>query len=283
MKNPLVTIAIPTLNSERTLERTLNSIKSQTYKNYEIIIIDNGSSDKTVQIAGKFTKNIYTNSGKLLGSRFIGVKKSKGDIHFFIDSDQVLSNNCIERAVKLIESGKYDMLFLEEGSYNPKTFIERLTSVDRKITHKKRVTDPSQSVLLPRVFRREILEKAFKKIDPRLHNVVTLQDHAIIYYESYKISQKVGYLPKAVFHEEPRTVKELFEHYFSWGVKVAEKSADLPEEYRKMFNSKINNRNKSIQVLSPNLILVSPILAIKAAGYYIGYWTAKKRMSRTPE
>jgi glycosyltransferase involved in cell wall biosynthesis len=269
-KEPLVSINIPTLNSEKTLARTLDSIKQQTYTNYEVLIIDNGSNDKTVEISKKYTNKIFVNHGKLLGSRYIGVKESKGKIVMLLDSDQVLDRTAIERGVKLIQNNGYDMVFLEEDSYKPETIIEKLSSLDRRTTHQKRVTDPSLSVLLPRMFKREILVKAFSKIDPRLFNVVTLQDHAIIYYESYKISKKVGYLEKAVYHEEPKTISELFKHYFSWGIKVGEKSKDLPDEYKNMFASKINNRNKSINIFSINFPLILPVLIIKAFGYYSG-------------
>jgi glycosyltransferase involved in cell wall biosynthesis len=281
MNNPLVSISIPTLNSSRTLERTLSHIKKQTYKNYEIIIVDNGSTDSTIKIAKKYTSKIFTNKGKLLGSRFIGLQNSNGLLHVFLDSDQVLSPTAIQRAVFLFFKKNHDMLFLEEDSYKPRTIIERLTSLDRKTTHKKAVINPSQSVLLPRVFKTSLLNQAFKKINPELFNIVTLQDHAIIYYECYKLSKNIGYLPQAVFHEEPRTIKELFDHYFSWGIKVAERSSDLPDEYKRMFSSKVNNRNKSVNPLSLDFPLVAPILAIKAFGYYLGLAYSKAKLKQS--
>lgn len=277
IKEPLVSIAIPTLNSKKTLERTLQSIKKQTYKNYEIIVIDNESIDSTLKIAKKYTKKIFVNKGKLLGSRYIGVQKSKGELHVLLDSDQVLDEKAIERGVKMIQNENYDMLFLEEDSYKPETIIEKLSSIDRKITHKKQIIDPKLSVLLPRIFKKDLLVKAFRNIDPKLFNIVTLQDHAIIYYECYKTSKKIGYIKKAIYHEEPKTVKELFDHYFSWGIKVAERSEDLPKEYRDMFASKINNRNRSIDIFSYNFLLVAPILIIKALGYYLGFAYTKLR------
>ena len=54
MENPLVSVIIPTYNSSRTLEKCLESIKNQTYKNIEIIVVDNNSTDNTKEIAKKF-------------------------------------------------------------------------------------------------------------------------------------------------------------------------------------------------------------------------------------
>lgn len=275
---PLVSINIPTLNSEKTLERTLLSIKNQSYKNYEIIIIDSGSTDKTLEIARKFTKKIFIDKRKLLGARETGVNKSKGSLILLLDSDQILEKTAIERAVNLLKEKDYDMLVIEEDSYEPKNIIEKMSSADRRATHKKKILDPELSVLLPRFFKKEILINAFKKIraqDPSLFNFVTLHDHAITYYECYKISKKIGYLEKAVFHKEPSSIKELFNHYYLWAVRSSSKSYNLPEEYRKMFARKLNNRYKSIDFFSKEFFLALPVIAIKGAGYYCGLLKSK--------
>jgi len=65
IKNPLVSITIPTLDSEKTLKITLESIKNQTFQDYEIIIVDSGSKDKTLEIAKQYTSKIYHDPRKL--------------------------------------------------------------------------------------------------------------------------------------------------------------------------------------------------------------------------
>jgi len=267
-KHPLISINIPTWNSEKTIELTLDSIKNQTYKNYEIIIVDKDSKDKTRQIAKKYTNKIYIDKRKLLGARNTGVGKSKGDYVLLLDSDQILEKHTLEKAVKLIKN--YDMIILGEESYKPKTTIEKLISIDRKTVDKKKIIKPEKSVLLPRIFKKTLIKKAFRNIPSFLFDVVTLQDHAIIYYECYKISNKIGYLKNAVFHKEPSTIYDLFIHYYNWGWRVATTSEKMPLEYRKMFGKKIKNRTHSVSFWNINFFLVFPILLIKAVGYYLG-------------
>ena len=79
MKKPLLSVIVPTKNSERFLERCLKSIKSQTYKNLEIIVVDNNSNDKTKEIAEKYTKLVFNKGPERSAQRNFGVLKSKGE------------------------------------------------------------------------------------------------------------------------------------------------------------------------------------------------------------
>ena len=91
MKN-LVSIIIPTLNSEKTINRTINSVLKQDYKNWEIIIIDSFSNDKTIKYIKSFGLKkikIFTHpkSKGLASARYYGIKKAKGELIAFLDSD----------------------------------------------------------------------------------------------------------------------------------------------------------------------------------------------------
>ena len=88
-----VSIIIPTLNSEKVILKCLNSIVSQTYKNFEIIIADGGSSDTTIKIAKKYHCRILFNSLKTAeAGKAIGLKNAKGKYIALIDSDNILPN-----------------------------------------------------------------------------------------------------------------------------------------------------------------------------------------------
>jgi GT2 family glycosyltransferase len=98
---PLVSVVIPCYNSHRYIEPCLDSILQYKTPSFEIIIIDDGSSDKTPNILEKYKskKNIriYTNAknkGPAICRNF-GVSKSKGRYILFLDIDTVLQNNCI--------------------------------------------------------------------------------------------------------------------------------------------------------------------------------------------
>jgi hypothetical protein len=103
MKNPLVSVVIPTHNRKLMVERLIKSVFDSTYKNIEVIVIDDASSDGTFEhVRNTFKKvKIFRNKKNLFtaGSRNAGFNKSKGDLIFFIDDDNIVDKNTIKRLV----------------------------------------------------------------------------------------------------------------------------------------------------------------------------------------
>lgn len=102
---PLVSVIITTKNSSQTLDKCLNSLKNQTYKNFEIIVVDNNSSDKTKEIAKKYTKLIFNKGPERSAQRNFGVEKSRGEFVYIIDSDFIIEKEVIEECVLKAEEG----------------------------------------------------------------------------------------------------------------------------------------------------------------------------------
>lgn len=107
MNNIKFSIIVPVYNVEKYLKKCINSILNQTYKNYEIIIINDGSTDKSKKILESY-KNIdnvkiinQTNKG-LSVARNIGIKNATGDYLLFVDSDDYIDNDLLENLNKNI-------------------------------------------------------------------------------------------------------------------------------------------------------------------------------------
>jgi len=101
-----VSFIIPTYNNEKTLERCLESITSQAYPDLEIIVVDGGSQDSTIQIASRYASKVIELSKNVVGnSRQVGVRNSSGEILAMIDSDTYLpSNDWLSQAVSKFHS-----------------------------------------------------------------------------------------------------------------------------------------------------------------------------------
>lgn len=218
---PLVSITIPSYNSENMIPSCLKSVSKQTYPNIEILVIDSHSKDRTKEIAESFGTRVILCDGKLLAARYLGCKESKGGYVVFVDTDQILKPNTIERAVGMMV--KYDMLVFEEHSYNTKGFIPKLYSASKQIVSarfdKPYAFDPVKGANPARFYKKEILEKAFAAIPQELIPCTIHGDHDIIYYESYKISQRVGVLRNAVWDREP-DVGKLWRTNYRYGASL---------------------------------------------------------------
>ena len=81
-------IIIPNYNKEDYVEETLNSIFNQTYKNYEVIVIDDASSDNSIEKIKKFDFRLFQTNRKMAGgARNVGLDNATGDYILFLDSD----------------------------------------------------------------------------------------------------------------------------------------------------------------------------------------------------
>lgn len=114
MKSALVSICIPTYNGDVFLQEALNSIKNQTYKNIEVIISDDNSEDRTLEIINNFKKDVnfpvlvYSHKPNGIGANWNNcVKNANGKYIQFLFQDDILEKNCLE--VKLSYIKKYNL------------------------------------------------------------------------------------------------------------------------------------------------------------------------------
>ena len=90
----MISIVIPTLNEEKIIEKTLNQFKDLNTIDFELIVSDGGSQDKTVEIAKKYTKNVLVIKEKhtIAFARNEGAKIAKGEYLVFLDADVFIKN-----------------------------------------------------------------------------------------------------------------------------------------------------------------------------------------------
>ena len=113
---PDVSIIIPTYNVEKYIEQCLKSLFAQKYKNFEIICVDDGSTDKSSEILEeyeqkdkRFTVISQPNKG-VSAARNRGMQQAKGKYIMFVDSDDWLAHNACEQAYKAATGNDCDIL-----------------------------------------------------------------------------------------------------------------------------------------------------------------------------
>ena len=107
-KKLMVDIILPNYNNASSIKTSIKSVISQSFKNWKLFIIDDGSKDNSGKIISKFKNKkinkIYLKKNKGVSyCRNLGIKKSKSDYIAFIDSDDYWKKNKLEKQIKLME------------------------------------------------------------------------------------------------------------------------------------------------------------------------------------
>ena len=229
-------------------------------------MVDSYSKDGTVKIAKRFGAKIIQTRGGLLWARYIGHLYAGGEIELLLDSDQILNSTTVKRGVEMMMNG-YDMLILEERSYKPCTIMQWLVYFDRKHVHKLIDLHPIHGVLLARMYKYDILDKAFRnirrKLPPQVMYKLVSQDHAVIYYESWKHASKVGVLQDAIYHIEPSSLKSLVRKFYRYGKTELNLSKYYPELAK---GKKVPRKPRLSMEYGASMLLWS----LKAIPYLIG-------------
>lgn len=111
-----ISVIIPVYNVEKYLVRCLESVLAQTFTDFEVICINDGSRDKSLEILEKYAEKdkrikVYNQSNQGVAvARNNGLKKATGGYVFFLDSDDVLHYQCFEILIKLVEEFNVDMI-----------------------------------------------------------------------------------------------------------------------------------------------------------------------------
>jgi glycosyltransferase involved in cell wall biosynthesis len=125
MSQPLVSVVVPTLNSEKMIRNCLASVKRQTYPHIELIVVDGFSKDRTPEIVREYTPHLHIfgpdqSKERVFGGpyqRNYGASKATGEFVYWIDSDMELPPTVISSCVRECIEKEYDALNIYEESF----------------------------------------------------------------------------------------------------------------------------------------------------------------------
>lgn len=209
---PLVSVNIATYNSENTLVKCLDSVKNQTYKNIEIIVMDSCSKDKTLNIARSYGAKIVF-APDLASARKAGSDISSGEYIFIIDSDQILEPNVVRLCVEACENEGFDGCTLFEKSLITRnTFVERVIAYDKEIFHSLHDDDPVRGTAIPRFFRASY----FKRVEFENNPPITFE-HTIIHRKIVEMGAKIKFIDAYIWHHETTNIRQVARKFFRYG------------------------------------------------------------------
>ncbi|WP_457753195.1 glycosyltransferase [Thermococcus sp.] len=213
---PLVTIIIPAYNEEGTIKESIKSALSQDYPTLEVIVIDDGSEDKTFETASsikderlKVFRKKHEEKAKALN---FGLTKAQGEIIVTTDADTVLDNSAVKELVKRF----YDESVLGVGGQVrvlASSFLERAQDAEHlRIAMFRRAKELEDLSVAPgpiSAFRKEALERIDGFVESRVEDYATTRE--------IKKFGKVVYAPKAkAYTKMPSSLKTLWDQRRRW-------------------------------------------------------------------
>ena len=131
--NPKVSVIIPVYNGEDSLSISLESLLKQTYSNFEVVVIDDGSKDGTREVVEKYVsmdsrfRYNYQANGGVSVARNNGIKVSQGEYICFLDSDDFYENSFIEKMLNEIEKESADVCYCGYNIVSPRGKTKKRT------------------------------------------------------------------------------------------------------------------------------------------------------------
>lgn len=203
MQDILVSIIIPVYNVASYLEECLDSIKNQTYKNMQVIMVNDGSTDNSKDICLKYVQEfnwllINQKNGGLSSARNTGLKYAEGEYIFFVDSDDWIDRDFVATLVNIafnsdadiVESGirwRYPDGVREEG-------VKSLCELSKKdaLSAYLLQTQPIHSAVWCKIYKRDIFQSLKFEVG-KLHEDGFFMYKAMYACEKYILSPYVGY------------------------------------------------------------------------------------------
>lgn len=206
----LISIIVPIYNAECYLNKCITSLTSQTYKNLEIILVDDESPDKCPKICDDWQKKdqrikvIHKKNGGVSAARNTGLEIAKGNYILFIDADDYIEKNCLETCIKIINKHHLDILKFgyqkELNFYHQKN---KFTVPVNKCINKEDynadiykyvLTTPDFCNIWNAIIKRDICQKIRFDIN------LTMGEDFLYFVKCVTKSQKIYFLDKCFYH-----------------------------------------------------------------------------------
>ena len=204
-KRPVVSIIVPVYNIEHCISECLISISKQSYKNFEVLVIDDGSTDMSGKICDEFSsidarfKIIHQKNGGLSNARNTGINKAQGEFLCFVDGDDCIQKDFVQKMYKtaLHNGGEIVVCGYKEKEINKEKLVlpkpEILTGKEATIRLLLR-QENIEIIAWNKLYRSEL----FKKSKIRFPEGFKYEDN-LTTYKVLSLAKKVIYIPEALY------------------------------------------------------------------------------------
>lgn len=208
MVRNMISIIIPVYNGEKYIESCINSILSQTYREYEIILIDDGSIDNSLEVAHNLADNIesmhviHTENYGVSHARNVGLDNVKGEYITFVDVDDQLTEDALESLYNLVDTNIAEIAimskkYLTEGGQDigVRQYDESIEVWENIEILKKSLEDhPASHSVYAKLYRRDLIE-TIRFVEGR-----KIHEDSFFVFECFAKCKRAVYCNKAIYN-----------------------------------------------------------------------------------
>lgn len=206
MKKKDISIILPVYNAEKIIDRTINTIEKQSYNNFELIIINDGSTDHTKEICLQHSeknpkiKYIEIENNGVSNARNLGVSMAKGEYICFIDSDDEYDSKFLETMVRQIEEKK--LVVCAYDRINEKNGNIREIKVNKDINTKKikqQIEILQSNLLFNQVWNKIYSKNIIKENNIKFDKNLSIGEDYVFNIEYIKYIESIEYIDKILY------------------------------------------------------------------------------------
>lgn len=257
-----VSIIVPTKNEKKNIGKLLKSLKAQTFKNFETIIVDNFSQDNTLKIAKKFTKKVFQFGPERSSQRNFGTSKAKGTYIMFIDADMELEPKILSDVVKTLDENRNVSGIIIQEISKGSSFLTKVKALEKDLL------TGTTYLEAPRAFRKKDLLR------------IGGYDQSLIAAEDWDLALRIKKfgefkrIPSVIYHQETDSLwHDILKKYY-YAQNIHKYAAKNPQIFKKQASV-----NRFIILFNkPELILVHPLeftgLLVLKTAHFLAYIVA---------
>lgn len=252
----MVSVIVTTKNEEKNLPRLLSSIRKQTYKPIELIIVDNFSSDQTYNISQQYTSFVYQHGPERCTQRNFAVQKSHGMFILFLDADMEIPPPCIALCVKTAKVNDCVGIIIPED-IPAQNFFSRIKKLEKKLYIGETTIEAA------RFFRK----KVFTQVGGYNEDLIAGEDWEL----STRIQRKgtIGRISVSLFHYETSFIREL-KHKWYYAKQIQKYERVSPSQFARQsdFNRLLLFLKKK-EFYTANPLIMCGLLLLKTIEYFM--------------
>jgi len=254
---PKVSIILPAYNVEKYIAKSIESVLNQTYKDFELLVVIDGSPDKSKEVAQSFEddriKIFEKENGGLSDARNYGLEHANGEYIYFMDSDDWIEPDLIEDNIKILEQEKLDLIifgYIQDNEDSNGNVISSKSILSEVLYYKKGDKD-----LVINAHQLGIMGYAWNKIyrksfldqhQFRFQKGISLVEDILFNAPIYQVSHLIRFNQKCYYHYINRDVETLMKQFHLNSFELKKMKVKVLKQFLESW--KIANSNKVLSI-----------------------------------